>query len=559
MSRDPRPKIDRMAKRSLALDVARLTTLRKHVDAHGVRATARQAGVHHTAIQRALKGQSVSEVTLKALAKIAPRVRTRDEFTGATGGLTAPRRQAQQLSWKLDQIRAARDAQMTGRFAKPVELSRVMMNDDAIAVAFNGRMAPHMAMGVRLKAEGSTRGEAVCRKAQASVFMPRSELLSLTSTLVHHDIAVGQIIQEPNEAGTQVDFRLKEWPLEYVEWNPTKQTLWTRAEGEIERIPIVHGNGSWVVFRKYATYPWTHATILAAALIWAAHVGNTASWMASADAHGRARMAGSLPEGVALQDEGGNLTPEASNFLSLMNELADGLVAAGVLPAGSEAKFLANPSGAWQIFDTLGISREKAAMRLYTGTDALLGSVGGAPGIDISTLFGVATTIIQGDMAAIVQGVNTGILEPWAAVNEGTSRYAPTLEYDYPDPDADANREQSRKAYERLHTTLEEMRGLGFVIDQDTVADLAKKFGVHPVPTLATSDTVVQIDLAPTDLAKVTKVIEARASRRMPPLGDERDQLFISELDAYAEAKNNPEPPPAAAPTSTPETPDANA
>jgi hypothetical protein len=530
-----------MSSRAKPLDVAHLKTLQSHVSAHGVRATARQCGIHHAAIQRALRGASISANTHLALGKIAPRVRRREEFAGASGGRTAPRSRGQQLSWELGQIKASRDMQLLGKFSSPVRLAKAMRFDDALFTAFESRMAPHKALTPQLRAESSSRGESVARRAASSVFVPKSELLSIAATLVNHGLAVGQVLKESNESGTLVDFRLREWPLEHVEWDPSRRVLLTSVEGGFERIPVTHGDGDWIVFRNFATEPWTHAPLLSAALVWAAHAGNLAAWMGSTDAHGRSRMIGSLPEGVALEDADGNLTPEAESFARIMNDLAEGMVAAGVIPPGASAEFIANGSSAWQVFETLSTGREKAAMRIYTGTDAALGSVGGAPGIDITALFGVATTIVQGDLDAIARGLNSGLLEPWAAINEGTSRYAPQYEYDYPDPDAETHRAQARANRERLHTTLREMTDLGFEINQELVATLAREFGVSPVPMLAaTQDVQVKLDLAPTDVARVTRVNEARVSQRLVPLADERGNLFVSELEAYSEAKNTP-------------------
>jgi plasmid stability protein len=45
-----------------------------------------------------------------------------------------------------------------------------------------------------------------------------------------------------------------------------------------------------------------------------------------------------------------------------------------------------------------------------------------------------------------------------------------------------------------------------------------------------------RIDLAPTDIAKVVRVSEARASQGLPPMGDERDELTITEMSEGAAA-----------------------
>jgi hypothetical protein len=47
----------------------------------------------------------------------------------------------------------------------------------------------------------------------------------------------------------------------------------------------------------------------------------------------------------------------------------------------------------------------------------------------------------------------------------------------------------------------------------------------------------VRIDIAPTDTAKCVRVREVRAANGLPPLGDDRDELTLAELDALSKSK----------------------
>jgi len=183
------------------------------------------------------------------------------------------------------------------------------------------------------------------------------------------------------------------------------------------------------------------------------------------------------------------------------------------------------------------LNREKAAARVYLGTDAILGAAGGAPGVDIAALFSVASSKIQGDFSAIEQALRTGVFEPWTAINEGDSRYAPSLAYQLPDPDAAAKAAERSENRDRLMKALQAMRDQKMVVDQPVVDALAAEYRVSPVPQLAddTSASNVTIQLAPTDVAKVVLGIEARRSQGLPPFGDERDRMTISEIDAAAQ------------------------
>jgi hypothetical protein len=47
----------------------------------------------------------------------------------------------------------------------------------------------------------------------------------------------------------------------------------------------------------------------------------------------------------------------------------------------------------------------------------------------------------------------------------------------------------------------------------------------------------VPLQLAPTDVAKVVRVREARGAQGLPPFGDERDDMTLPELEASAKGK----------------------
>jgi hypothetical protein len=437
-----------------------------------VRAAARDAGVS--------RGSA-----LYHLAKIKDKVRTAEEFKGLPE-FTAPRNQQTSTCWSLEQIRNARDAQLRGDFKTPVQLAKVMSTDDAIFTARRNRAAPQSCLATRLVPANGARGERVAAKAMRSVHASRKTLRTISTTLADHGVAIGYNDHEPSEDGSRVDFRLKHWPLEHVKWNPHTRQLETRVEHGGAVVPIVHGDGRWTIFAGHEEDPWAHdAALLPAAFVWGIHANGLTDWAAGSLSHGSAKVFGELPAGVALLNADGTLTAEASAFLAMMQQIVAGGAPVGIRPAGAKTDVLANDSTIYQIFSELVASREKAAARIYLGTDAILGSVGGAPGIDIAALFAMATTIIQGDLEIIETALRTGLYEPWCAVNEGSSAYAPTLRYNQPDPDAEAKAAENAAAHTRLATAIKEARESGFVVDQAYVNKRAAEFGVHPVPVLA--------------------------------------------------------------------------
>lgn len=515
---------------------------------------ARKACVSVTTLRKALSGKPLSAAVVETLSRNAPKVREAKEFEASRGTInTPPRAKQDSYSWDIAKIRQARDDQLRGKFLLPVQLARAMRTDDALFVPRLNRLAPLSCLTAEVVGHESARGEAVKKRALASIVHSRQVLEGIAGTLVDHGIAIGYVRHFPTDDGTAVNMVLEEWPLESVEWNESRERLEARTR-EFTTVPIVHGDGHWIVFAKFAQFPWTQdACVLPGGLVWAAHAEGIANWAGSARSHGLSRMLGELPEGVATHDANGVLTAQAYAFVKLLADVVSGETPFGLRPTGSKTEFVSDNSTAWQVFDTLATDRAKAGARIYQGTDATLGSTGGAPGVDIATLFGVATTRVQGDIEAIERGLRTGLYEPWTAINVGDSRLAPALKYQVPDADADAKSSESAGRYKRLFDTLQGMRDQRMAVTQDMVTRVCRELGISPPIQLApqTDTSTSTITLAPTDIAKVVRVREARQAQGLPPFGDARDEMTITELDALAQAKATATP---ATPNTTPVT-----
>lgn len=401
-------------------------------------------------------------------------------------------------SWTLADIVAARDAQMRGQFRLPARLAESMRTDDALMVAYSNRLAPQRCIKVEIVPAKGARGEKVAEEArslfgQCGVGIHPDTLADINGCMVNHGVAFGVNVATPRDDGSRVDVELRAWPIEHVRWDSYDRCFKTRidtydappdlvsAGGEI---PIVHGDGRWVIFRNHEIDPFKQeAAILAAALVWARHAFALRDWAKGSVSHGNAKVVGEMPEGVALQSEPGVLSSEASSFLDLLRAIASSDCPVGIRPAGSKTDLITNTSTAWNVWSELILNAEKAAARLYLGTDGTLGSQGGAPGVDISELFGVANTKVQGDLAAFERAILTGVIEPWAAMNFGDSTLAPTRKYLIADPDGDGAVAARAARKQAFYAELELAKRNGMVITQAFVDELAKDHGVK-APTL---------------------------------------------------------------------------
>jgi hypothetical protein len=416
-------------------------------------------------------------------------------------------------AWSFGEIYAAREEQMLGQFVRPARMAEQMRTDDALAVAYENRLAPQRCIPVAIDPAKGARGELIAGEAEAlfganGVGIHAETIADIHADLVNHGVAFGCNVATPREDGSRVDYEMRYWPIEYIRWDPVFRLFKARADpntvqpGDIPDspyneygfvggfwIPVVHGDGRWVIFKKHDLEPFRkEAAILPAALVWARHAFAVRDWSRGSKAHGSAKVVGELPAGVPLQDAAG-LSAEAAAFIELLRSIASEDAPAGIRPAGSKVDFLTNNSTAWQVWSELATNAEKAAARIYLGTDGTLGSQGGAPGVDITALFGVAETKVSGDLEALQRGIDTGVIEPWCAINFGDSRLAPRRRYLIPNKQAAATTDDYAKRNAAYYAALVAAKNAGMTLSPIYVSELAAEYRVRvPIYTPAAGD-----------------------------------------------------------------------
>jgi hypothetical protein len=469
-------------------------------------------------------------------------------------------------SWSIENIVLARDQQMAGRFRLPARLSESFGTDDAIFTARGVRLAPVQSLGVVLSAGGGGKGDKIADEATAlfgekGIAISSATITSIRKDIADHGVGFGAVGWTARADGSRIDPIVTPWPIEFVWWDPVRNCYMTQVRRlECDSEPtgsgiympasaigvgspfeaIVHGNGRWVVFSKSELLPHRlDAAVLPASLVWARHAFANRDWTKGSASHGNPKVIGELPADTALTAPDKSLTAEATAFLALLSAVASQDAPVGIRPAGSKIDYLTNQSRAWEVWKELVANAEKAAARIYLGTDGILGSVGGAPGVDISALFGVATSKIQSDLTCIEAAIQSGVIAPWTALNFGDDKSAPTRKYVFPDPDEAQVREGFAKRNAAFNADVKSYRDNGFVVDQALIGKIAAAHGV-PAPLLppVAATKAPSIALAPTDLAKAVQANEARASGGLGPLldaegkPDPRGTMLLSELDA---------------------------
>lgn len=513
-----------------------------------------------------------------AASKRARIVRKQEEFRPVldmTPMMRPPLMPTAAWSWELGAIMDARDQQMAGRFLAPARLAESMRTDDALAVAYENRLAPQRMIKKEIVAAKGNRAGAIAAEAeplfgQDGIAISDKTMDDINGALANHNLAIGYNIWTPRADGSRIDVEHHAWPLEFVWWDSATRLLMTRIDPnpngtfspyhrpdivptpwDSQRpthgdsiVPIVHGDGRWVVYSKSEINPWrTAAALLPAAMVWSRHAFGARDWSKGSSSHGNAKIVGTLPEQVPLQARDAEgfqiLTAEAASFLKLLQDMASQDVPVGIKQAGATIDYLTNSSGAWEVWERLMLNAERAAARIYLGTDGTLGATGGAPGVDIDVLFGVAQTRVVGDLQCITRAFHTGTIEPWAAINFGDSACAPHRRYMLPDSDADADRESFNKRMGFFNADIKALRDNGFILSQEQIDQLAEKYELpaYSVPVAAQRGAdmyAYEID------GGIFTIDEVRRNKGYGPMQNGKGSMTVPEVQAAQSTATTP-------------------
>jgi hypothetical protein len=342
----------------------------------------------------------------------------------------------------------------------------------------------------------------------------------------------------------------RRWPAWAMRRCPYRNTfIAITTEGEDD---MITGEGKWTVGGD-TDEPHLNGAIRAAGL---EVLDGTLIKQARAsyiDKYGNPKIAAVMPE------KQGTGSVEGDKLLAALNTMLapDGI---GVFAHGTDFKSMALTSSQSTVFKDALDNIWMCIAAIFLGSDGTLSS--GTGGVYTPPMYqGIARTVADRTLKTIVRGINTGEVYPWLQINYATTIAEtrgwvdPVLSIPLPDPEADARKKAEAEAIDRRSDIIIKMRTAKLEVTQEEVDRISEAQGIPTVPLASVSSVTQSIALAPTDIAKVVRVDEARASQGLGPIGDERGVLTIGELDALAKV-----PPAPAEPTPTPDQPtDADA
>jgi len=320
---------------------------------------------------------------------------------------------------------------------------------------------------------------------------------------------------------------LRTWDPRNLRHQYHDDTWWLNtADGEIRITP---NDGEWILYAPYGEVsPWDYGAWKALTLAYI--LGRDAIFDRSRHAEVLAPMrVGTVP--------GGTTERQRRTYLRQLKEMQR--MGVLILPPGLDYKVVESTGKIIDIYEQIIDWSQREYCLIFTGNETTTtGSKGFSSG-DVQER--IAKTTLKSFAGSFASCLHDGGLVEWSVANYGTPD-APLAFFDCDPPEDKLGRAKTvSEAGASLKSMTEGLKEVGLRLTAESAMSYAQSFGfaVELIPAAAV--VVTKLDLAPTDIAKVFRADEIRASQGAGPIGDPRGLMTIPELDAAALAPKIPE------------------
>lgn len=441
--------------------------------------------------------------------------------------------------WSLPRIRRAISMHRQGYFYESSTLAIVLMSFGPVFAATGQRLAPALALPRHIKCGSRGLSKRIGREIEQQL-VPQQGLLpspyfpptlygAIGFDLLFMGFSVLQHVDGKPDPETGIRPRYtRRWPTWATQYYRSRKTFVALTnDGPVD----IRNDGKFTLIADTDEPHFLGAIVALGEEVFdgKATQRGRASWI---DKYCNPKWVGKMPPGVAPR------TPEGDAFEQAIATIRspDGF---GVLPNGSDLQAIGLTAQQSTVLKDALESNWMFVAAIMLGSD---GTMTRGTGVYSAPVFaGVRRDLVDRDVGSTVRGINQGHVEPYvynnysSSIAEANDWQDPVLESQMPDPDSDKRIESYANRVKKLHESIKAERDSGCVVDQDRINQLADRFEVD-APTLADiDDQVIQIDLAPTDKAKVVTVNEARRSMKLEPLVDERGDKMLAEIEQKKE------------------------
>jgi hypothetical protein len=337
---------------------------------------------------------------------------------------------------------------------------------------------------------------------------PESELAQLVAWGVILGVGLAQRVKLPRQPGEPERTTLRVWHPRHLRWQYDSDIdsvtggAW-HLQTRTGDIPITPGDGEWVLYTPYGSErPWAHGLWRTLAFAW------VLKQFALIDRSRHLEVLGS-PIRVGIAAEGATEAGRRAWQRTLANLSRDSAL---VLPDGYDLKLVEASGTGWELYARQVEWADHAIAVTIAGQVVTTeGSAGFSDGKEQGS---IARSLVRFTSQTLSSCLRDQSLRAWANANHGGA--VP------PRPHWDAESSAERLERARSMISLGEAVGRmdaalsasGKRIDTDA---LTQHYGIKTVD-LPRGEKAPSIALAPTDIAKVVRVNEARASAGLGPL-----------------------------------------
>lgn len=377
--------------------------------------------------------------------------------------------------WDIARIRAARDAHARGEFFTSAQLCDAVLNDPNVFSALTQRVSPAVVVEPQVTGPDSP----MLRAAQA--YFPEKRIDStidpgVYSTAlrawVHAELALAgvcflQAQWKPREDGSLIDGCLEPWPL-VATYRDTVNNRYIAVTTKGE-IPIVHGDGKWVVIEPWGYESYRKGAIRPIGLTYGSSGYARIDRAGASRATGQPSIWGELPEGVRISSD------EGKEFAKALQTVLRGR-AWGIRPFGAKTELVQITGQAATIFGDILKSDKSEVFAALCGQDGTASDKGGTYTKAV-ILEGVLYSVVERCVKAEASAIGTGFLRPWSALNGFDPANTPALRFPLPDPEADARVKAILDRYEWCANAIKALRGAGLQVTQTDIDRIAREAG----------------------------------------------------------------------------------
>lgn len=356
-----------------------------------------------------------------------------------------------------------------------------------------------------------------------SQVFPPSELAAFVGDAIGIGVAIGELLPvegRPHPVFSRLD-------PEFLRFNRSENQWYYRSTAGL--LPITPGDGQWVMLTLGGrVHPWQYGLAYAVAAAWIDKLHAR-----SYDNNWQSKLAN--PARVA-ESPNGATEPQREGWFNAV--AAWGVNSVFEAMPGYKVSLLESNGRGHDAFNDTIIRSNGEIIVAIAGQEV---TVDGGAGFQNGDMFrSIRADLIKETADGLAYCLNTQGVPPVmvSILGEKALYETAAVEYDVTPPkDKAALADAMTRTGEAITKIDSALSQHGLMLDIEHIIDQIG-LRVKPIPTAEVK--VAKLDLAPTDLAKVVRVDEARASQGLPVIGDERGVLTIGELDAALNA-----PPPA--------------